>query len=75
VVMPGLGGRELADRLQAAQPGLRVLYMSGYTDDEVVRRGVEADRVHFLPKPFSPQVLTQRVREVLDSPSPAPVSR
>jgi PAS domain S-box-containing protein len=75
VVMPGLGGRELADRLQAAQPGLRVLYMSGYTDDEVVRRGVEADRVHFLPKPFSPQVLARRVREVLDAPSPVPVSR
>jgi PAS domain S-box-containing protein len=75
VVMPGLGGRELADRLQAAQPGLRVLYVSGYTDDEVVRRGVEADRVHFLPKPFSPQVLTQRVREVLDAPSAVPVSR
>jgi PAS domain S-box-containing protein len=75
VVMPGLGGRELADRLQAAQPDLRVLYMSGYTDDEVVRRGVEADRVHFLPKPFSPQLLAQRVREVLDSPAPVPVSR
>jgi CheY-like chemotaxis protein len=73
VVMPGVGGRELADRLQALQPGLRVLYMSGYTDDEVVRRGVEADRVHFLPKPFSPHLLTQRVREVLDA--PANVSR
>ncbi|MBN9120764.1 MAG: response regulator, partial [Planctomycetes bacterium] len=67
VVMPGIGGRELADRLKVAQPAVRVLYMSGYTDDESVRRGVEADRVHFLQKPFTPQVLTRRVRAVLDA--------
>ena len=61
--------RELADRLQALQPGLRVLYMSGYTDDEVVRRGVEADRVHFLPKPFSVTELAQAARNAAESKS------
>lgn len=67
VVMPGIDGRELADRLSAAQPSVRVLYMSGYTDDEIVRRGVATQSVHFLPKPFTPAALTRRVREVLDA--------
>lgn len=65
VVMPGLGGRELAARLQVAQPWIEVLYMSGYTDDEVLRHGVESDQVHFLQKPFPLAALTQRVRELL----------
>jgi PAS domain S-box-containing protein len=68
VVMPGLNGRELAERLQNSQPSLRVLYMSGYTSDEIVRRGIEADRVNFLQKPFTPQTLIRKVREILDSP-------
>ena len=68
VVLPVVGGRELADKLMAAQPSVRVLYMSGYTDDEVVRHGVEANRVHFLQKPFTPLALTRRVREILDAP-------
>jgi PAS domain S-box-containing protein len=66
VVLPGLGGRELADRLSVVQPAVRVLYTSGHTEDEVVRRGVETGRAHFLPKPFSPRDLIRRVREVLD---------
>ena len=66
VVMPEMNGRELADRLQTEQPWLNVLFMSGYTDDEVVRHGVEADELNFLQKPFLPQTLCQRVREVLD---------
>src|SRR5262249_47677295 len=72
VVMPGLGGRELADRLAALRPGLRVLYLSGYTDDAVVRYGVSHDQVHFLEKPFSPKGLAEKVREVLDSPEAGP---
>ena len=63
--MPGLGGRELAERLLARDPGLKVLYLSGYTEDEVVRHGVSSAEVHFLPKPFSPAALAEKVRQVL----------
>jgi CheY-like chemotaxis protein len=69
VVMPHLGGGELAGRLTATDPGLRVLFVSGYTDDEVVRRGVFHDGVHFLAKPLSAATLIQKVREVLDAPA------
>jgi len=67
VVMPGMGGRELADRLTAARPGVKVLFMSGYTDDAILRNGVAQDAAHFLPKPFAPADLTRKVREVLDA--------
>jgi CheY-like chemotaxis protein len=66
VVMPGMNGRELADRLAAARAGLRVLFMSGYTDDAVLRHDVLAERVPFLHKPFLPDVLARKVRDVLD---------
>ena len=72
VILPGEGGRPLALRLTAARPGLRVLFMSGYTDDEVVRHGVERDEAHFLQKPFAPAALAAKVREVLDAPAPPP---
>ena len=68
VVMPGGGGPDLAGRLAAARPGLKVLYLSGYTDDAVLRHGVAADRVHFLQKPFTPAGLARKVRDVLDTP-------
>jgi CheY-like chemotaxis protein len=66
VVMPRVGGRELAERLTAARPGLRVLFVSGYTDDAVVRQGIQHEEVNFLQKPFSPAALTRKIREVLD---------
>jgi PAS domain S-box-containing protein len=66
LVMPKLGGRELAERLTALHPGLKVLVMSGYTDDVVMRNGALDAGFAFLQKPFTPQVLTAKVREVLD---------
>ena len=66
VVMPGMTGRELADAIRARRPATRVLYISGYTDDEVVRHGVVAARDAFMQKPFTPLGLLTRVRAVLD---------
>ncbi len=66
VVMPDLGGRELAERLRLGRPGLRVLYVSGYTDDAILRRGALEPGAAFLQKPFSPAALARKVREVLD---------
>jgi two-component system cell cycle sensor histidine kinase/response regulator CckA len=65
VVMPGMNGRELAERLVARQPELRVLYLSGYMDDEVVRRGLTDTRRAFLQKPFTADLLARAVHEVL----------
>jgi DNA-binding response OmpR family regulator len=65
VMMPGIGGRELAKRLTAARPGLCVLYLSGYTEDAVVTPGALVPGTAFLQKPFTLQSLTKKVREVL----------
>jgi PAS domain S-box-containing protein len=66
VVMPGMSGRELAERLSPNWPGMRVLFVSGYTDDAVVRHGILEEGTPFLQKPFTPDSLVQKVREVLD---------
>jgi two-component system, cell cycle sensor histidine kinase and response regulator CckA len=67
VVMPQMSGPELAKRLARARPDMRVLCMSGYTDDSIVRHGVLEARVAFLQKPITPESLTAKVREVLDA--------
>jgi CheY-like chemotaxis protein len=70
VVMPEMGAGELTGELLAQRPELKVLYVSGYTNDEVVRRGVTQSAAVFIQKPFSPQELMRKVREVLDLPHP-----
>jgi CheY-like chemotaxis protein len=66
VILPGMGGREAAERLLKLQPNVKVLFLSGYTDDAVVRHGILEAEVALLQKPFSPMALAQKVREVLD---------
>ena len=68
LVMPGMNGRELAERVTASWPQIQVLYMSGYTGDVIVRHGIVSDGVPYLQKPFTPGALGRKVREVLDSP-------
>jgi PAS domain S-box-containing protein len=70
VVMPGLSGRELYERLAQRWPGLRVIFVSGYTDDVVLRRGVVEAGTPFLQKPFTGEALAALVRRVLDAPPP-----
>jgi DNA-binding response OmpR family regulator len=63
--MPGISGKELAERLKDVRPGLKVLFMSGYTADVIAQRGVLDGSVAFLHKPFSPIELAAKVRTVL----------
>jgi two-component system, cell cycle sensor histidine kinase and response regulator CckA len=85
VVMPGMGGRELAKKLLALRPGICVLYLSGYTEDAVITQGLAGPHNAFLQKPFTLQNLAKKVREVLrarsaptlaptSDPAPAPTS-
>jgi two-component system cell cycle sensor histidine kinase/response regulator CckA len=66
VIMPGINGRVLADRLRPLQPGIKVLYMSGYTDSAIAEHGVLEPGTYLLHKPFTEEALLQKVREVLD---------
>jgi two-component system cell cycle sensor histidine kinase/response regulator CckA len=67
VVMPGMNGRELTVKLLERYPGMKVLYMSGYTDDAIIHHGVLEEGVPFIQKPFSSRDIARKVREVLDS--------
>ncbi|HEV3203216.1 MAG TPA: PAS domain S-box protein [Gemmataceae bacterium] len=69
VVMPEMSGRELATRLAKAHPESRVLYFSGYPGDAIVRHGIHTAEMNFLQKPFRPDTLARKVREVLDAPA------
>jgi PAS domain S-box-containing protein len=66
VVMPEMSGRQLADQFSGLRPDARILYISGYTDDAVVRHGVMEHGIAFLQKPFTPQTLAHKIRQVLD---------
>jgi CheY-like chemotaxis protein len=68
VVMPEMGGRQLLDAVRKHRPGLRVLFMSGYTDDAVLLHGVVEATDAFIQKPFTPLSLARKVREVIDAP-------
>jgi CheY-like chemotaxis protein len=70
VVMPQMSGRELAERLVALGPTMKVLYMSGYTDDAIVHHGILDPGIVLLQKPFAPDTLVKQIRSVLDSPNP-----
>jgi PAS domain S-box-containing protein len=67
VVMPKMSGKELADKLTPARSGMKILYMSGYTDEAIVHHGVLEEGTNFIEKPFSPFKLAQKVRDVLNS--------
>ncbi|MBW2014128.1 MAG: response regulator, partial [Deltaproteobacteria bacterium] len=66
LVIPGMNGKELAGRIESILPGIKVLYMSGYTDNAIAHHGVLDRDINFIQKPFSPNDLVQKVREVLD---------
>jgi two-component system cell cycle sensor histidine kinase/response regulator CckA len=65
VVMPGMSGRELADRLKPSYPEMKVIYMSGYTDDTIVHHGLLMEEINYVQKPFSMEALAKKVLEAL----------
>ena len=66
VVMPGMSGRKLVDRLKEIHPEMKVLYMSGYTDNAILHHGILEPGTNFIQKPFTVESLPRKVREVLD---------
>lgn len=70
VVMPGMNGRDLANRLLSMRPDLRVVFMSGYTDNAIVREGFSDPRLNYLQKPFTLDALNEKIHEVLNCASP-----
>jgi FixJ family two-component response regulator len=67
LILPGMSGRELVDRVTKEKPEMRVLFMSGYSDEAVARHGILEPGLAFLQKPFSRDALVRKVRDVLDS--------
>jgi CheY-like chemotaxis protein len=71
VVLPGIGGRELAGRVRAARPGIKLLFASGYTDDVILQHRLIAHDITLLQKPFTRESLARKVRDTLDSAKPS----
>ena len=67
VVLPKMSGREIADVMTAVRPNLKVLFMSGYTDNAIVHHGILDEGINFIQKPFSTKDLLKRIRSILDS--------
>ena len=67
VIMPKMNGRELAEQVIAKRPTVKVLFMSGYTDDVILHHGVFETAVKLIEKPLTPTILIKRIREVLDA--------
>ncbi len=67
VVMPGMNGRQLAERLVSIYPGMQILYSSGYTENMIAHHGVIEEGLSFIGKPYTPQVLAMKIREVLSA--------
>ena len=65
VVMPNMSGRQLAERLAPIKPNMKIIYKSGSTDDTILRRGIPSSETAFLNKPFTPDSLMRKVRDVL----------
>jgi len=65
VVMPNMSGRQLAERLAPIKPDMKIIYMSGYADDTILGRGIPSSETAFLNKPFTPDALMRKVRQVL----------
>jgi FixJ family two-component response regulator len=66
-IMPGMRGRELGEVMQKLRPRIKVLFISGYTDDAAIHQGVLGNGIQFLQKPFTPDTLSSKVRTVLDT--------
>jgi len=71
VVMPGISGRDLARQMSSYRPELKILFISGYTDNAIVSKGMLDPGIWFLQKPFTPAALAAKVREILDHPGKA----
>ncbi len=69
VVMPRINGKEVCDTIQSIRPGIKALFMSGYTADIICQKGILEEGIHYISKPLTPEALLRKVREVLDSPS------
>ena len=75
VIMPGINGKELSERLRRLRPGLKTIFMSGYSENVIAERGLLGQGVSYIPKPFSPNGLARKLREVLGGAESRPSKR
>lgn len=72
VIMPAMNGKDLSDQLKQIKPGIKCLFMSGYTADIIAKHGMLDEAIHFIQKPFSIPEMATKIRGLLDEPSPPP---